>query len=214
MSKYTSLVDLNHLETGDMLLFHHEDQCNSCMSCLFSCFTDCIMCCTNSKYSHSSIIVKDPSWDKNLKGLYVLESSYEPFGDAEDNEVKLGCELVPLENVLKEYNGDIYWRHIECDRNNDFYQHLERAHSVVHNRPYDIDPLDWIKAKFKLHFGNTRRKDTFYCSAMVAFVYTRLGLLESNTEWTLVSPEMLGTEHKIDEVKFINCTIYDEVQIK
>ena len=214
MSKYTSLVDLNHLETGDMLLFHQEDQCNSCMSCLFSCFTDCIMCCTNSRYSHSAIVVRDPSWAPELKGLYIIESSYEPYGDSENHEIKLGCLMVPLEKMVGDFHGKVYWRHIDCDRNDEFYTKFQQAHSVVHNRPYDLDPIDWIDAKFKISLTNPRRKDTFFCSAMVTYFYTELGLLDSNTKWTLQSCENLGTEHPKDELKFKNCTIYKEVRIK
>ena len=49
---------------------------------------------------------------------------------------------------------------------------------------------------------------------MVTYFYTELGLLDSNTKWTLQSCENLGTEHPKDELKFKNCTIYKEVRIK
>lgn len=211
---YKNLVEQNNFETGDMLLFHHHDNCSSCGNCLFSCFTDCIMCCTKSIYSHSAIIIRDPPWDQSLKGLYIIESSYEPYGDSENNEIKLGCLMVPFEKMIEDFDGDVYWRHIECERDNNFYQKLAEAHSVVHNRPYDLDPVDWIKAKFKIHSGNDQRKDTFFCSAMVAFFYTQLGLLDSNTEWTIMSCENLGTEYPQDELKFKNCSISKEIKIK
>ena len=83
---------------------------------------------------------------------------------------KIGVELVPLDKAIEESNCDIYWRHINCVRDEEFYQNLIEAHSVAHNRPYDLDPFDWIKAKFKLRIENVRRKDTFllFC---ISFIY-------------------------------------------
>ena len=49
-------------------------------------FTNCIMCCTNSKYSHTAVIIKDPPWREDLKGYYIIESSYETFPESEDHE--------------------------------------------------------------------------------------------------------------------------------
>ena len=213
MEKYKKLENDNKFETGDLLLYHHRNTCSSLFECFMTVFTNCIMCCTNSKYSHTAVIIKDPPWREDLKGYYIIESSYETFPESEDHEKKLGVELVPLDKAIEESNCDIYWRHINCVRDEEFYQNLIEAHSVAHNRPYDLDPFDWIKAKFKLRIGNVRRKDTFYCSALASFIYVKLGLLRKSTDWTLVSPEMLGTEHKKDELQFINCTIEPEVRI-
>jgi len=207
MKSYQKLLNTNNFETGDLLLFHHKNKCNNICTCLLSCFT-------NSKYSHSAIIIKDPSWDTDLKGFYILESSYEQIEDSCDNQIKLDCEIVSLEKVLEEYSGNIYWRHIECIRNVEFYNNLENAYSVVHNSSHNLDIIDWIDTKYKLHIGNTRKKNTFFCSTLAVYIYTEVGLLESDTEWTTVSPEMLGTEHEKDEIKFTNCSIHDEVRIK
>ena len=97
-------IFLNHL-----LLFDHKDNCTSCCECLFTIFTDSIKCCTKSKWSHSAIIIKDPQWRPDLKGLFVLQSSYENFPDSEDNELKLGVELVKMEELFKNYNGKIIY---------------------------------------------------------------------------------------------------------
>ena len=211
MLSYHNLIENEDLKTGDLLLFSYNGNCANCCNCLFTFFTGCIKCCTKSKYSHSAMVIKDPSWDTDLKGYYVLQSSYESFPDAENHELKLGVELVSLEELFDSYNGKIFWRKIDCIRNETFYKNLEKAHSVVHNRPYDINPYDWFRAAFKIDIGPTHRLDTFWCSALMAYVYVQLGLLPKETPWSMISPQMLSCKSK--NPVFQNCLIFDEVRI-
>ena len=216
MLKYAKLVEKRKFSTGDLLLFSHKDNCTSCCNCLFTCFTDIIKCCTNSKYSHAAMIIEkeharflNPKLDQ--EEYYVLQSSYESFPDAENNELKLGVEIVSLNELFSSYEGEIFWREIIFDRNNVFLGRLMDAHSVVHNRPYDINPYDWFRAAFGIHLGPRHRLDTFWCSALVSYVYTRIGILNEDLDWTLVSPVMLSS--KSNDLKFKNCIIHDEVRI-
>ena len=116
---------------------------------------------------------------------------------------------------MESYNdGEVYWRKLNCTRDNRFYEKLAEAHNVVHNRPYDVIPTDWLKAAFHINKGATQKKKTFWCSALVAYIYVCWGFLDNNTPWTLVSPKMLGTESPDnDELKFDNCTLESEVKI-
>ncbi len=221
MIKYQKMIDNNQFKTGDLLLFSHKDNFTSCCNCLFTCFTDLIKCCTNSKYSHAAMILEGKDAVKMglfpgqpvsaIEKYYVLQSSYEPFPDAEDNEHKLGVEIVSFTKLVTTYFGRIFWRKITCIRDNGFIHRLSKAHSVVHNRPYDVNPYDWIRAAFKLEIGNTHKLNEFWCSALVAYIYTQLGLLPPKTNWTLVSPVMLSQRSM--KPKFINCSIDDEVRI-
>jgi hypothetical protein len=219
MLKYQKYIENNQFKTGDLLLFSHKDNFSSCCNCLFTCFTDIIKCCTNSKYSHTAMIIEGTDAVKmnlfpgqnNIEKYYVLQSSYESFPDAENNELKLGVEIVSLNKLFSTYFGKIFWRKITCIRDEGFLTRLAEAHSVVHNRPYDINPYDWIRAAFKINIGPTHRLDTFWCSALVSYVYTKLQLLPKDTNWTLVSPVMLS-QRSMDP-KFINCNIDDEVRV-
>ena len=202
------------LQTGDILLYHPNCEFKKWSDLPLWCFEKAIMAITRSEYSHASIIIRDPDFTSPpLKGLYVLESNHEYFPDAENNEIKTGVELVHLEDVLNTYSGTIYWRKLICERNENFYNALAEAHSVVHNRPYDLIPSDWCKAALKLNFGKTQRKKTFWCSALVSYIYTQLGFLPSDTPWTLISPKMLGTETGSNELEFKNCTLEKEQPI-
>lgn len=208
-------MDKEQFNTGDILLYEYTNIYNNFTNIFFSLFNSLISWATNSDYSHSSIIIKDPQFtDPPLKGLYVLESSYETFPDAENKESKLGVELVSLDRVIEEYHGKIFWRKLVCDRNKTFYDNLAKAHSVAHNRPYDLVPSDWIKAALHINKGNEQQKKRFWCSALVAYVYVKLGLLSDKTPWTTITPKMLGTESTKEEVVFQNCSLEPEKQIK
>ena len=211
-----NIIDKSKFNTGDILLFHHKNDFSSIYNGVFSIFTDLIMYFTGSKYSHTAIIIKDPQFTSPpRKGLYVLESSWEDFPDVENNEYKLGVELEDFDKMIETYkDGDVYWRKLNCHRNKEFYEKLAEANSVVHNRPYDVIPTDWLKAALHINKGSIQRKKTFWCSALVAYIYTYLGFLPENTPWTLVSPKMLGTEtpdsHKLE---FINCVVDKEIKV-
>ena len=88
---YSSKVypDQDKFNTGDILLFHWRPRCNSLLDCCLTCYGSLIKCFTKSKYTHSAMIVKNPPWRKDLKGLYILESSLETFPDAENNELNI-----------------------------------------------------------------------------------------------------------------------------
>lgn len=207
------MTDYSELNTGDILLFKHYDNYNGIIHTVFTLLNKAIRYFTGSKYSHSAIVVKDPRFTSNqLTGLYILESNSEPFQDSENNQYKLGVELSSFDKVINTYNGEIYWRKLECKRDEEFYDKLDNIHSIIHNRPYDLIPSDWLNAMTKTYKKNTQRKKTFYCSALVSFIYTKLGFLDEKTPWTLISPEQLGTEHS-DTLTFINCKVEPEVSI-
>jgi len=216
MLNYSKLIEDKKFSTGDLLLFSHKDKYTSCCNCLFTCFTDLIKCCTNSKYSHAAMVIEreyaqflNPKL--NTEEYYVLQSSYESFPDAENNELKLGVEIVSLNELFSKYEGKIFWREIVFERNNLFLVRLIDAHSIVHNRSYDMNPYDWIRAAFGIHIGPTHRLDTFWCSALVSYIYTKLKLLNEDLDWTLVSPVMLSD--KSNSPKFKNCIIKDEIRV-
>jgi hypothetical protein len=146
--------------------------------------------------------------------LYLLESTgLEDVPDVENKEIKFGVQLRDLAEVVRNYDGKIFWRQVHCDRNQGFYKTLARAHSVVHNRPYD-DGVDYIKALFRWKHGDMHRKDTFFCSALCAFMYVAWEFLPKDTPWSIVTPHDLSTEPRRPiKLDWQNCEIADEIQI-
>jgi len=108
-------------KTGDLLLFHGATSGGNCFSNLLSCL---IEKCTSSHFSHSGIVIKNPQFTSPpLRGLYILESTgLEDVYDVENQEIKFGVQLRDLREVIKNYDGKVYWRKLDCDRFPIFYK--------------------------------------------------------------------------------------------
>jgi hypothetical protein len=205
---------MDKFNTGDIILFEHIYDKSSVKSAFMSVLDEGIGWFTKSKYSHVGIVIKDPKFtNPQLNGLFLLESNREDFPDAENGEIKCGVEIVDLKNVVNNYHGNIYWRKLVCDRGDKFNSLLAEAHSVIHNRPYDLIVGDWVSVAMGKDNRNTQRKNTFWCSALVAYVYTHLGFLTNETKWTMATPKMFGTERQRNKLSLLNCSLEPEVKI-
>jgi len=188
-------MKINELETGDIILFNG----NYFMSNIIEYFTSSI-------YSHVGIILKNPDLgDATFEGIYLLESGRENTPDPENNRIKKGVQIINLEEKIKNFNGQIYVRKLHCTRDKEFYEKIKNIHSAVHNIPYDLNPIDWIKADLQLDIGNTHKTNTYWCSALVTYVYVKLGFLDKNIPWSLISPQDLSSS--CNKLKFINCIL-------
>lgn len=174
----------HNIQTGDILLFDYHDKSIS------GWFSWLIRFFTNSNYTHIGILVVNPEFtNPPLKGLYLWESGYNNHKDPEDNKVKLGVQLTPIEIVLQEYqsNSKIYYRKLNCPKNTFNNQKLKKIHSVVHNKTYDLNPFDWISAIFS-YDPFPKKENRFWCSALVGYIYTKLNILNPTTDWSILKP--------------------------
>ena len=200
------------LDTGDILLFQGSTYNGSIPIRIINWVIEKF---TNSKYSHTAIVIRDPKFSPEpLQGLYILESTgLEDVKDVEDNQIKFGVQLRNLDEVINNYNGNIYYRKLHCQRDQTFYKKLRNAHSVLHNRPYD-DGFDYIKALFNWHIGKIQKQKTFFCSALVSYVYVCWDFLPSDTPWSIVTPKDLGEEGGKIKLKWKNCKLESPVELK
>ena len=197
-------LNIDNLETGDMILFNG----NYFLSKIIEYFT-------NSLYSHVAVVIKNPNFNnKQLQGIYILESGSENSKDPENYRHKFGVQLTKLEEKLADYNGQLYIRKLECIRDQSFYNKIIQIHSDVHNLPYDLNPIDWFKAKFRLNIGNTHKRNTYWCSALVCYFYVKLGFLEQTIPWTLASPNDLSSNSHSDLINFENCIMHNDKKLK
>ena len=175
---------MEKLNTGDILLFS-ELPSECCMG-----FLDCcIKCCTVSKYSHSAMVIKNPPWAPQCTGTYVWESSYHNTKDPQDNQIKFGVQLTPLEFYTKEYPGSVQiYRRKGIDIDDET---LCAIHQDVYCHKYDTRPKDWCGAWLKRKVK--RQTEVFTCSAFVSYILTRTGVLASDTPWTIVSAAELSS---------------------
>ena len=195
------------LETGDLLLFHGT----SILSTILEYFG-------RSKYSHIGMIIKNPKFlnDKLKDGLYVLESSYGYKPDEEDHQIKFGVQLHKLEDIYKP--NTIYVRKLKnIIRDDIFYEKLKNIHTIIHNKPYDLHIMDWIMAEENISKPisiNPLWKITnrFWCSALISYVYLRLGWV-SDVNWSLVAPCEFSSKESKGSLLFI-CSLDDEIELK
>ena len=87
-------------------------------------------------------------------------------------------------------------RKIECDETLFSPERLSEVHKIVYDKPYDIVPTDWIEALFRKD-AEPQKTDRFWCSALVGYIYTKCGILDANTDWSILRPSdfSLSGEH-------------------
>lgn len=195
----------DEFETGDLILFHtnHDG----------SLFGRLIQFFTGSNYSHVGMILRDPTFiDKKLVGLLFLESAWENFPDCENNVKKLGAEIVDLERMMQGTGSmNLYYRKLTLKNGKKIDENkMKEIHKVIHNKPYDTVPNDWLQAFFNID-TKPQKEDRFWCSALVGYVYTKLGLLPKDTDWSILRPDFFSDSNKCD---LIDAELGPEIQLK
>lgn len=172
---------MNELKTGDIILFDYEG--HSIISSLLKRFT-------KSNFTHVGMILKDPKFiHPSLKGLYVWESGKEDNPDPQDNKKKIGVQITPFIEIYDKYKNTgskIYIRKIK-DNNIFTDENLKKIHDIVYDKPYDIVPLDWIEGYLQKDL-NPQKTNRFWCSALIGYIYTQLGILNPDTDWSILRP--------------------------
>lgn len=183
------------LKTGDLLL------CDDLEYGSWGLFSWFIKFMTKSDFSHVGMIVVDPEFTNiPLKGIYVWTSGISDTTDPEDNQKKFGVQLIPYDHFVKTYGGKIYIRKVEFENHEDYHkifntEKLKEIHKVVYDKPYDIIVTDWIEAYCKKDL-KPQKTTRFFCSALVGYIYTKLGLFDENLDWSILYPSYFSSENK------------------
>ena len=190
-------------KTGDILLF--DD--NTSHISLYNISSVLIKYFTNSKYTHCGMILKDPL---NYKGLYLWESTISNIADIEDQKKKIGVTLVPLEEYIQKYDGQIYYRKLVSSKTIS-PNTINQIHTLVYNKPYDIIPIDWIEAIFQRD-PCPQKANRFWCSALLGFILVKMGFLSTSVDWSILRPCDFSSNS--NSLKYINSFYCKELQIK
>ena len=198
------------LKTGDILLFDNKG------GGFMGFFSTLIKKITKSDISHVSMVLKDPDFlDPPLKGFYVWESNYEGKPDPQDDEIKFGVQISPLEEVLDYYRKNkskVYVRKIICYPKLFSKHNLEDIHKVVYGKEYDITISDWIEA-MKRKDKKPQKTDKFWCSALVGYIYTKCGILNPSTDWSILRPSDFTTKYNGNLEFMNNATLGNEIEL-
>jgi hypothetical protein len=185
----------NTVKTGDLLL------CDDLAYGSWGLFSWLIKFVTKSDFSHVGMIVKDPDFTETpLKGTFVRTSGISNVPDPEDKTKKFGVQFIPFDHFIQTYGGKIFLRKIEFEHAEEYYSifdtnKLKQIHQVVYDKPYDVVITDWIEAFCKKD-PNPQKTSRFFCSALIGYIYTKLNLLDNNTDWSIISPSFFSSENK------------------
>ena len=193
-------------QTGDILLYNSK----TIMGRVIEYFT-------GSLYSHVSMILRDPTYiDPKLQGLYIIEAAAEDIPDSLTGKKKLGVQIIPLEYALNYYKsslmGGVYYRKSTIERCTNFNNKLKSIIQKTEGVKYDLHILDWFRALFDVEIGNRQITNRFWCSALLAYIYVELGLLDKSLEWSMIEPRQFSY-YENKRLSYINCTVAPEKQI-
>ncbi len=175
-----------NFKTGDILLFDYN-----CNSGIWYYFSKLIKLLTYSEYTHIGLILVDPTYiNKELKGIYVWHSSWTGIKDPQDNKIKLGVQITPFDKLFNEYretSSNIYLRRLQCDINPFTPSNILDIHKDVYCKLYDLIPKDWLEAIIHVD-SDPKKTDRFWCSAFVGYIYSRLNIISTLIDWSILRP--------------------------
>lgn len=152
----------------------------------------------SSPISHVGIVYRDEQ-DK----VFILES-----------KLDTGVVLTPIDEFFKRYTlGDysaIYTRKLNIKRNQFFNDTFKYILKQVVNKKYDTNPNDWIKILVTNGIEEYQKTNEFFCSALVAYCFIKLGILESDLPWSIVSPNLFSSTS--DKLSF-KCNLEKEILV-
>ena len=166
-----------HLETGDLLLFTQKKSLTG-----WWLIDKAIEYFTNSPYVHVGLVVVDPPFLVST-GTYLWECGYEACVNPETGKQNIGVRLTPMSAVISN-DKNIYVRKCKSYISD---KALQKIHSEVFLKPYDMCLSDWLLATLRIDI-NPQKTDRFWCSAFIAYIFTQLGWLDSNTDWSIIRP--------------------------
>lgn len=198
---------MDTLKTGDLILFNGHN------TGLLNYFSSLIRFGTHSDYTHVGVIIKDPTFiNPVLKGLYVWESGYEGTPDPQDNKIKVGVQITPLFEMIQNFKGStILFRKINCNFKCFTDENLKKVHEVVYNKPYDFVPKDWLEALIRKD-SEPQKTDRFWCSALVGYIYTKCGILDEDTDWSILRPSDFSLAG--EKLTFINGNRLENFEVR
>lgn len=199
-----------NLKTGDIILFDENVKCGYLSKLIYT----VIRCWTHSPYSHCGLVIVDPprvnvitgeihldqdGQPERLNGTYIWDSSKHLQKDPMDGKIKIGIALVPIDAYIhckKLKHQRLYKRSPLHPETYKLFtpEKLHGLYVEAYNKPYDTRIEYWLAIIFNINI--LRSNNAFSCSAFVSFALTYVGILDENTNWTLLTPADLSSRTK------------------
>ena len=92
-----NVINLNILDTGDILLFKSKE------------WSSIIGTITHSPYTHTGLVVKNPWWGNIQPGIYVIQSVHQiyKYQDIEHDLHISGVQMERVDDVIKGRHIDV-----------------------------------------------------------------------------------------------------------
>ena len=191
----SAIYNNNKLNTGDLILCHSQ-----VTGKLDPGIDGVIEEFTHSPYEHAAIVIKNPPW-LDEGGLYVLQSGSGPnsYKDVMNGNL---CGV-----TLNHFDDFIRNREFVCIRsisgvewNDANWDKFKVAFDEAHGKPYDKNWCHWmctgigsfLYCRCLSSICLKRETKEFWCSALVAFMYVKMGWLPENLDWSDKTPEDLS----------------------
>jgi hypothetical protein len=199
-------MNVSDLKHGDLVLVNNKS------TGIFNAFLNMIRWGTHSDYTHVAIIIDNPTFaEKSLKGTYVWQSTYEGIPDPQDDKIKLGVQLTGVDDFVDHYKNATCFVRRFSDVALFTDDNLKEAHDVAYDKPYDLYPKDWIEALVQKD-SQPQKIDRFWCSAFVGFVLTKIGILHSDSDWSIMRPCDFALDG--ENIKYAGDTKLEPVEYK
>ena len=203
---------MEKLNTGDIILCHckHDGQYDPGIDGIIELFT-------HSPYEHAAMIIRDPPWIQE-SGLYILQSGRGPNsypdvinGNTSGVTLNLFSDFIRnREYVCVRSITGIKWNKLE-------WFLLKKTFEKCHGRPYDLNYYSWIctgigsycYCPWWSNFFVRKQDNRFWCSALVAFIYTRMGWVREDLDWSDKTPSDLTRIKPIEPIGFSDIWRYN-----
>ena len=105
------------------------------------------------------------------KFKFLRGTLFDPFGKTKERKME--------RQLIQDYEKTI----------DVFEEKIKECITTTDGKSYDLNLIDWFKSLIDLKIGNIHRTNTFWCSALIAYVYAHLGFLNKDIDWTLIEPK-------------------------
>ena len=153
---------------------------------------------TWSDFSHIGLFLRGAEDVlSDLKQPLLLESGQEAFPDAVEHKIKWGVQLSDLSMVINNYDGDVFYRKllVSDDVRAAMKKQLIDVYNEIQDRAYDAEVRDLLRVALDADVGDCQRTNKFFCSALVSYVFVKMGLLTDDIKWDLIRPKDYATEY-------------------
>lgn len=155
------------MNTGDLILFKGNGV-----------FSALITALPGAEYSHVGVYVDHPE-----HGHCIFESTSQgTLPDIITGESICGVQLVPFDERVKTYDGEVFHLPIDGERSPDMLEDMWYYIDEYHGTPYEDDNLQLVRAELDLFPWQRNKADasTLFCSENTTMCERYAGLFVNN----------------------------------